>query len=373
MTEKILQINESSALFGGTEQHFQDLCSLLTGQGHQVRTFCPGDLTVQTGRREVGGALTALLRQFRPDIVHVHGLRSKHLWILEHIGSQGYPLVQTWHDHAAFCLNQSLYSRRGYCEKCRGGKYHHAIGCVDVLSALSVYWRRKVLGIDPYRHLRRVIVPSRYLLDKAQEWGVPQKIRHIYNFTRNISRSIPVSRHADMIVYSGRLSRLKGLDVLLEAVQSMDCRLMILGDGELRDKVMQATEENASGKILWQGFCTGEEYWQYLAQASVLVLPSLCPEAFGLTITDAFSLGIPAVGTDIGGLRELIGDRGERGLLVPPDDANALRKALTTMLSPGHGTRAKGEAGRRFVLDNMSWEQYYPALLDCYREAVNER
>ena len=176
-----------------------------------------------------------------------------------------------------------------------------------------------------------------------------------------------------MIVYSGRLSRLKGLDVLLEAVQNMDCRLMILGDGELRDKVVQAVDTSLPGKILWQGFCTGNEYWQYLEQASVLVLPSICPENCPLTIVDAFSIGMPAVGTSIGGSRELIGDRGERGMLVPPDDANALRKALTTMLSPGHGTRAKGEAGRRFVLDNMSWEHYYPALLDCYREAVNER
>ena len=374
MTERILQINEGSALLGGTEQHFQDLCTLLTEQGHQVRTFCPGDITVQVGRREIGGALTTLLRQFRPDIVHVHGLRTKHLWILEHIGSQGVPMVQTWHDHAAFCLNQSLYSRkRGYCERCRGSRYLNAIGCVDLLTAMSTYWRRKVLELDPYRQLRRVIVPSRYLLEKAQEWGMPQKIRHIYNFTRNVSCSPSSSRHADMIVFSGRLSRLKGLDVLLEAVQSMDCRLMILGDGELRDKVMQAVETSLPGKILWQGFCTGNEYWQYLEQASVLVLPSICPENCPLTIVDAFSIGIPAVGTSIGGARELIGDRGERGLLVPPDDANALRKALATMLSPGYGTCAKGEAGRRFVLDNMSWEQYYPALLDCYREAVNER
>ena len=374
MTERILQINEGSALLGGTEQHFHDLCVLLSEQGHRVRTFCPGDITVQPGQQEISGALTTLLRQFRPDIVHVHGLRTKHLWILEHIGNQGFPVVQTWHDHAAFCLNQSLYSSKsGYCERCRGGRYLHAIGCVDVLSAMSAFWRRKLLGLDPYRHLRRVIVPSRYLLEKTREWSVPQKVRHIYNFTRNISRPISSSREADLIVFSGRLSPLKGLDVLLEAVREMDCRLTILGDGELRDKVVQAADSATPGKIMWQGFCTGDEYWRYLEQASVLVLPSICPENCPLTIVDAFSIGVPAVGTSLGGSRELIGDHCERGLLVPPANVNALRKALTTMLSPGHGTRAQGEAGRRFVLENMRWEHYYPALLDCYREAVNER
>lgn len=373
MTERILQINEGSALLGGTEQHFHDLCVLLSEQGHRVRTFCPGDITVQPGQQEISGALTTLLRQFRPDIVHVHGLRTKHLWILEHIGSQGFPVVQTWHDHAAFCLNQSLYSRNGYCERCRGGRYLNAIGCVDVLSAASAYWRRKLMGADPYRHLRRVIVPSRYLLEKAREWGVPQKIRHIYNFTRNTARLPANSREADLIVFSGRLSPLKGLDVLLEAVREMDCRLTILGDGELRDRVVQASETEHSGKIMWQGFCEGDEYWQYLEQASVLVLPSICPENCPLTIVDAFSAGIPAVGTDLGGSRELIGDQGERGLLVPPGDAAALRQALVEMLRRPDRARAQGEAGRRFVLENMRWEHYYPALLDCYREAVNER
>ena len=373
MTERILQINESSALEGGVGQHFQDICALLTEQGHQVRTFCPGDITVKSGRSEIGGALTALLRQYRPEIIHVHGLRTKHLWILDHIGDQGFPVVQTWHDHAAFCLNQSLYSNNGYCERCRGGHYLRATGCVDLLLAMSTFWKRRIMGRDPYRCLRRVIVPSRYLLDKATEWGIPHKFRHIYNFTRNVSRPLSSSPNADMIVFSGRLSYLKGIDTLLQAVRDMNCRLMILGDGELRDKVVQEMAGSEPGKILWQGFCSGTEYWQYMGQASILVLPSLCPENCPLTIIDAFSMGIPVVGTDLGGTRELIGEHGERGLLVPPGDVAALRQALTLMLAPGHGTRAQGEAGRRFVMDNMSWEHFYPALLDCYREAVNER
>ena len=62
-----------------------------------------------------------LLQEFRPDIVHLHTLTHKHLWLIEHLGSRGFPLVQTWHDHAAICLNHSLYSRTGSCERCRGG------------------------------------------------------------------------------------------------------------------------------------------------------------------------------------------------------------------------------------------------------------
>jgi len=372
---RILQINETSALGGGADQHFHDLCSLLTKEGQQVQTFCPGDITLQTGRDVISRPLEEVLREFRPDIVHVHGLRQKHLWLLEFLG-EGLPLVQTWHDHAGFCLNQSLYNAKGYCERCRGGHSFQAglQGCVNVPLSIATWWRRQVLGQDPYRRVQRIIVPSFYLRDKALEWGVRQKIQPIYNFTRHPVQTALPEREQGTIVFSGRLSALKGVRVLLEAINFMDCRLIILGDGELREEVAQAVAASKPGKILWPGFCTGEEYWEQLGKASVLVLPSLCPETFGLSICDAFSLGIPAVGTDLGGARELIGPGGERGLLVPPGDAAALRQALVTMLTQKRETtRAQGEAGRCFVEENLGWDRYYPALMECYREAVDER
>ena len=373
---RILQINETAQLAGGAQKHFHRLSELLGQAGHEVRMFFPGEITRHAGKAVILGKLNSLLREFQPDIVHVHTLTHKHLWLLSELSTRGLCVVQTWHDHGAFCLNQSLYSQSGYCERCRGGKYYQAglQGCVHFPLALKTWWQRTVLGHDPYRDVRRVVVPSRYLMEKALAWGQRRDFFHIYHFIEHLPDEIrTVSRRSNVVAYAGRLSKLKGIDTLLAATQDLPCQLLILGDGEHRDEITDMMRKSEPGKIIWPGFVKDEDYWAQLQQASVLVVSSLCPETFGLVIGDAFSLEIPVIGTDMGASLELIGKNNERGVVVPAGDVGALREALAMVLQNPAVAQSKGMAGRRFVEEHLGWDHYYPALMQCYSEAIAQR
>ena len=370
---RILQINETSQLTGGAQKHFHRLSELLAEAGHDVRRFFPGEISRHEGKTVIGNKLDLLLREFHPDIVHVHTLTHKHLWLLSELSTRGLCVVQTWHDHGAFCLNQSLYSQSGHCERCRGGKYYQAglQGCVHFPLALKTWWQRTVRGQDPYRDVRKIIVPSHYLMEKALAWGQRRNFFHIYHFMDCLpdeARTVP--RRGNVVAYAGRLSKLKGIDTLLAAIQDLPYQLLILGDGEHRDEVAALMQKSEPGKIIWPGFVTDVDYWSQLQQASVLVVSSLCPETFGLVIGDAFSLGIPVIGTNLGASMELIGPNNERGLSVPAGDVAALREALAMVLQNPEVAKNKGMAGRRFVDEHLGWGQYYPALIQCYSEAI---
>jgi len=150
------------------------------------------------------------------------------------------------------------------------------------------------------------------------------------------------------IVSTGRLSHAKGHDVLLEAFASIaerfpEWELVILGDGELRDELIQrAWRLNLHSRVVFAGAV--DDPASFLARAELFALASRY-EGFPNAHIEALSLGVPVVATDCptrpatagrigparGGVHELV-EHGVTGLLVPPEDPAAFAVALATML-----------------------------------------
>lgn len=125
------------------------------------------------------------------------------------------------------------------------------------------------------------------------------------------------------IVAVGRLTRQKGFDVLVDALRGIEASTTILGEGEERG----ALERRAAGlSIALPGWVS--DIRPYLAQAAVLVIPSRW-EGFGLIAAEAMASGVPVIASRVDGLVEVVGDA---GILVPPEDAGALREAMTRLL-----------------------------------------
>src|SRR2546425_838580 len=130
------------------------------------------------------------------------------------------------------------------------------------------------------------------------------------------------SREGLIVVAVGRLVKLKGFDLLLQAFarlpDSMGARLLIVGDGEERAALSRAIDQlSLSERVVMVGWQTNP--WQYMARAHALVVPSLT-EAFPNVIGEALALGLPVLATDCsGGVREYLED-GLCGLLVPAGD-----------------------------------------------------
>ncbi|QTX33440.1 glycosyltransferase family 4 protein [Aminithiophilus ramosus] len=141
-------------------------------------------------------------------------------------------------------------------------------------------------------------------------------------------------------LFVGRLTRLKGLDVVLEALSGLLNRpwsLDVVGDGPQREEFEAlARSLGVSERVFFAGFRDDVEAW--MAQAGCLVFPSH-HEGMGLVALEAIRMGLPLVASDLEALRPLAS-----GGLVPPGDVEAWREALSALLDGGPGSRFDGAA-----------------------------
>ena len=157
------------------------------------------------------------------------------------------------------------------------------------------------------------------------------------------------------VLFAGRLSLEKGVLELVEAAR--DLKLVVVGDGPLRDRVPGA-----------RGFVSPDELERLYDRAAVVACPSH-REGFGVVCAQAMAHGRPVVASGVGGLRDLVVHE-ETGLLVPPRDVRALRGALERLLADGELRRRMGEAGRERVRQFFSWDAVTDATIAAYRDAA---
>jgi glycosyltransferase involved in cell wall biosynthesis len=164
--------------------------------------------------------------------------------------------------------------------------------------------------------------------------------------------------HETVIGITGQLTRRKGHHLLLQALAGLprgDFRLVVVGEGEEEDSLRgQADQLALTDRVTWLG---RRENGPQLARAfDLFVLPSVV-EAMPLTILEAMAAGVPVVSTAIYGIPEVVVE-GETGLLVPPHDAPALKRALHRLTHDAEERARMGWAGRRryeerFTVDRM--------------------
>jgi len=137
-----------------------------------------------------------------------------------------------------------------------------------------------------------------------------------------------------LVVYSGRLNRDKGVDLLPDVLASLraqgaPARLLVVGEGELRAAVeARAVALGLAQHVVFTGFA--EEPLPWVAAADAALVPSRWTEAFGLVALEALALGTPLVASRVGGLAEIVAD-GDSGLLVERDDVAAMAAALVRL------------------------------------------
>jgi glycosyltransferase involved in cell wall biosynthesis len=163
--------------------------------------------------------------------------------------------------------------------------------------------------------------------------------------------SVPARRPGsgeDCVAFVGRMTVLKGGDLLVEAIAEASSRLgrpislLMMGDGPQR-LVWERLAFARGVPCTSTGWLNGDDRWTSLARAALLAVPSTWPEPFGLVGLEAAALGLPAVAFDVGGIREWLRP-GVNGYLVPADPPRAglFADALARMLSDRDELRAMG-------------------------------
>jgi len=176
-----------------------------------------------------------------------------------------------------------------------------------------------------------------------------------------------------VIGFVGRLRHEKGLDILLDAMPHVlkshpDVALLVVGDGPDGERLKRRAEDLKLGtQVRWLGQKSPEEVYRLYGIMAVLAVPSRF-EGFGLVAAEAMAAGLPVVGTNVGGLAEVVED-GVTGILVPPGDSQTLATAITELLDKHDKAKQMGEKGLQRVREMFSMEKFSQAMLAAYQLA----
>jgi len=202
------------------------------------------------------------------------------------------------------------------------------------------------------RRARVVVVASTALAEDARSLGA-RDVRVVPNGVR-IPARVATADEPPHVLYAGRLSEEKGVRELARAAEGLP--LVVVGDGPLRSLFPRAT-----------GLVPPREVGGFYERAAIVVVPSR-REGYGVAAREAMAYGRAVVATRVGGLVDAVED-GVTGVLVPPGDVAALRRALEELLADGARRNALGAAARAFARETFGGTATVEALEAAYGDA----
>jgi glycosyltransferase involved in cell wall biosynthesis len=284
----------------------------------------------------------------------------------------------TLHDYKIVCPAYMLWVRGDVCEECRGGRYGRAVArkCVrnsrtkSLLNALEMGLHHRLLR--SYDAVDVFISPSRFLQEKVRAMGFGGTVVHLPNPVETDGVEPSPDWEVASIVAFGRLSREKGLDVLIAAADGLGIPVRIFGDGPERERLRAMAAGLPRAKVFFGGPLPRAELHREVRRAMLTVVSSTWYENAPYAVLESFALGKPVVGARIGGLPELIRD-GETGWTFEAGNAADLRAKLRACLDRPDEVRAAGRAARAFAERERSPSGYLRGLLEVYGRAAERR
>ena len=330
---RITEVIDSLAI-GGAERMMVDLTLNLAARGHSLDVVClrqPGDL----GRplEAAGIRVTALQKPDGPDLSTLRSL-SAHLrrnrTELVHTHN---PLVHHYGLLAGRMAGTAVVNTIHGLDNLEDGTGSH-----NFLYGLSCRMTDHVVAVckmayETFRAGR--VIPGRRL----------EMISNGIHLERFLNSGPRARRSEFTIGVVGRLVPVKDHATLLRAMKLVishqpGCRLEILGDGPARNELESlAAELGIQEHVVFRGFDTNVA--GFLQELDLFVICSVS-EALPLTLLEAMAAGLPVVGTEVGGIPDLIRD-GACGWLCPPSDPVKLSEAILE----AHASPARSEYGRR--------------------------
>jgi glycosyltransferase involved in cell wall biosynthesis len=177
-----------------------------------------------------------------------------------------------------------------------------------------------------------------------------------------------------MIFACRQLFPRKGIRFLLEAAAQLkpqfpDLKVVLAGDGFERPELVRLADQlGIAADVTFLGWVPNSDLPPYYRAAAVSVIPSL-EEGFGIPAAEAMGCEVPVVASDAGGLPEVV-ENGVTGLVVPRGDADALARAIQTLLTDPERRREMGQAGRARALRLFDWDRSAEQFEQLYREVA---
>lgn len=375
---KILSVNCFYPPFepsGGATVYAHSLNKAYQLQGHKVEVFCgklaPEDTlyhaTIDTydglkttrinlnyqsfdlplkrivGDRNILAEFIKVLKNFKPDLVHFHAIQGLGAELVKYTINQKIKTIVTVHDSWWLCPRQFFLKsdKKTFCRHKNYVTCSLCHACLEEKSSVAKNIRKEaeILTRDNYLYsifsnIDLVIFPSKFLFNIYQKhlpvrnWHISQNGIPKNNLIPNLDKKTKIKS----FLFVGGNSKEKGSDLLLSTWNKFfsnrkDIKLNIYGAGstELAGKIK-------SKNIIINDVYNRSQVKQIFQSNQVLIFPSIIPENSPITIKEAFSYGLPVIGSDIGGIPELIND-GNNGYLFPSNNSDLLAKKINEMVT----------------------------------------
>jgi glycosyltransferase involved in cell wall biosynthesis len=392
---KILMVNKYLYEKGGADKYAIELGTALKDTGHDVQFFGTRNKNNVVGNkddilvndfeeskiiapsaliysRDAKKKMVQLLKAFKPDVAHFNNI-SYHLTtsIIDACQSLSIPSVMTIHDPQLVCPNHMLYHDGQVCCDCL--KQHNFKPCLEhrcikgsfLKSYLGYKESNFVHKRGTYNLISRFICPSCFIQKALIDGGYQEsKTTFMRNFSNmSVAKSVPAKK--DYILFFGRLSPEKGLDTLLAALPN-DVKLIIAGQGPLSLKL----EHNEHSNISFVGYKTGDELRKLIQEARFSVYPSRWYENCPLSVFESISCCTPVIGSNLGGIPELIDD-GKTGLLFDANNPTDLKTKIENLY---HNERLLNDMYNNCLAFKKvpTINEYTESMINLYKEVIHD-
>lgn len=402
---KVLLVNKFHWNKGGSETYYFELGKLLKRYGNEVAYFSMNnDKNIKTSEKEYfvkefdGNSknitkafktiyskenkktMLKAIEDFNPDIIHIN-LFQRHLTysIIEAIKEKNIPIVFTAHDLQSVCPASAMLCNGKICEKCLNSSKFNCFKnkCVknsnlkSLLSSIegSIYKKRKV-----YNQIDLILSPSNFVGDMIKKDHIDTKIETLHNFVDVEKFNPDNNKDENYAFYFGRLSIEKGIINLLKAFSMQEKgKLFIAGDGPEKENIIKFIKENKLEKrVKMLGFLQQNKIKEYIANSSFVIVPSIWYENCPYSILETLATGKPVIGSNIGGIPELIED-GKNGFLYNYDDIPKLAQLINVLFSDEKLRTKMGKESRKLAINNYSINTYYKKLNSYYEKLVGDK
>jgi glycosyltransferase involved in cell wall biosynthesis len=294
------------------------------------------------------------LQRFQPQVVHAVGPACLGIWGMAAARALRLPVVASYH------TDFPRYFPR-YFEP-------YYLGWLSPAVWPLIRWIHNAATLN--------LCPSRFTQSELRENGVDEV--GIWRGGVDTQRFHPRKRSMEMrmrlsggrpdgpiVLYAGRLSPEKNLDVLADVLKALpEARMAFVGDGPARADLEKRFRRR---RATFVGFLRGEELAAAYASADVFVMPSTT-ETLGFVVLEAMSSGLPVVAADAGGIPDLV-RHGENGILFDPESPGDAAAALRDLLGSRAQRRHFAQQARKSA-ESGSWAAETEKLVDQYRKAI---
>ncbi len=402
---KILMVNKFLYPRGGCETYMLNLAEELKAKGHEVEYFGMYDEKNTVGNSlglyttnmdfhdaglekflypfriifstEAKKKLGRLLDEFKPDVVHMNNINFQLTpSVIYAVKKRNIPLVQTVHDYQMICPNHLLYSFGEVkpCERCINGSKLNCFkyNCIHDSKAKSLIGaiEAKLYKIlKTYKKVDLYICPSKFLEEKLLLASDLYKGKTValHNFIEKKPLPEKVTPEKPYVAFASRLSKEKGVTLLYEAAKMLpDYSFLVAGSGPDGDCL------NEVPNITMKGFLTGDELTSLMANAHVMLLPSVWYENCPLSILETHSYGVPVITMNSGGMAELVED-GKTGALINEPTPEAVADAIRRCFEDEEYYNTLKENCETMKDKIIGVSEYCDIVISKYKDLIEQR